>query len=263
MDKQRKEQKGCIHIYCGDGKGKTTAALGLALRAAGRGKKVMIARFLKSDDSGEVPLLQQIPGIRLKPCSKCFGFYSQMTDEQKKEAKVYYKQLFRDTWKETAEEAYDMVILDEPFSGLDPVNSQILKDVVNELINDKRLVIFSSHQMSYVEEFCDNIAIINQGQVVLDGQLKDIKKEYSRNRLMLAAENHTLEELARKVEGEWQGLARVSGRKKEFLVLELSEGADKRAFLERLAKSDVDVEKFGRYEPSLNDIFVAKVGEEE
>ena len=157
----------------------------------------------------------------------------------------------------------DMVILDEPFSGLDPVNSQILKDVVNELINDKRLVIFSSHQMSYVEEFCDNIAIINQGQVVLDGQLKDIKKEYSRNRLMLAAENHTLEELARKVEGEWQGLARVSGRKKEFLVLELSEGADKRAFLERLAKADVDVEKFGRYEPSLNDIFVAKVGEEE
>ncbi len=83
------------------------------------------------------------------------------------------------------------------------------------------------------------------------------------DRLMLAAENHTLEELARKVEGEWQGLARVSGRKKEFLVLELSEGADKRAFLERLAKSDVDVEKFGRYEPSLNDIFVAKVGEEE
>ena len=157
----------------------------------------------------------------------------------------------------------DMVILDEPFSGLDPVNSQILKDVVNELINDKRLVIFSSHQMSYVEEFCDNIAIINQGQVVLEGQLKEIKKEYSRHRLMLAAENHTLEELARKVEGEWQGLARVSGRKKEFLVLELSEGADKRAFLERLAKSDVDVEKFGRYEPSLNDIFVAKVGEEE
>ena len=62
MDKQRKEQKGCIHIYCGDGKGKTTAALGLALRAAGRGKKVMIARFLKSDDSGEVPpkALQQM-----------------------------------------------------------------------------------------------------------------------------------------------------------------------------------------------------------
>lgn len=156
----------------------------------------------------------------------------------------------------------DIVILDEPFSGLDPVNSQILKDVVNELIGEKRLVIFSSHQMSYVEEFCDNIAIINQGQVVLDGELKEIKKEYGRNRLMLAAENHTMEELARKIEGEWQGLARVCGRKKEFLILELLEGADKHALLERLARSDVDVEKFGRYEPSLNDIFVAKVGEE-
>lgn len=156
----------------------------------------------------------------------------------------------------------EIVILDEPFSGLDPVNSQILKDVVNELIGEKRLVIFSSHQMSYVEEFCDNIAIINQGQVVLDGELKEIKKEYGRNRLMLAAENHTMEELARKIEGEWQGLARVCGKKKEFLILEPAEGADKHALLERLARSDVDVEKFGRYEPSLNDIFVAKVGEE-
>ena len=156
----------------------------------------------------------------------------------------------------------EIVILDEPFSGLDPVNSQILKDVVNELIGEKRLVIFSSHQMSYVEEFCDNIAIINQGQVVLDGELKEIKKEYGRNRLMLAAENHTMEELARKIEGEWQGLARVCGKKKEFLILEPAEGADKHALLGRLARSDVDVEKFGRYEPSLNDIFVAKVGEE-
>ena len=157
----------------------------------------------------------------------------------------------------------EMVILDEPFSGLDPVNSQILKDVVNELISEKRLVIFSSHQMSYVEEFCDNIAIIDRGQVVLDGELREIKKEYGRNRLMLAAENHTLEQLAQKIQEEWQGLARVSGRTREFLVLELSEGADKRTLLDRLARSDVDVEKFGRYEPSLNDIFVAKVGEEE
>lgn len=157
----------------------------------------------------------------------------------------------------------EMVILDEPFSGLDPVNSQILKDVVNELIGEKRLVIFSSHQMSYVEEFCDNIAIINRGEVVLAGELKEIKKEYGRNRLMLAAENCSLEELARRIEGEWQGLAAVCGRKKEFLILELKEGADRRSVLEKLAGSDIEVEKFGRYEPSLNDIFVAKVGEDE
>ena len=157
----------------------------------------------------------------------------------------------------------DIVILDEPFSGLDPVNSQILKDVVNELIAGGKLVIFSSHQMSYVEEFCDNIAVIDHGQVVLAGELKEIKKEYGKNRLMLAAENYSLEQLAEKTEREWSNLVSVSGRKKEFLILELKEGADRRGFMEKLVESDVTVEKFGRYEPSLNDIFVSKVGEEE
>ena len=77
----------------------------------------------------------------------------------------------------------EIVILDEPFSGLDPVNSQILKDVVNELITGGKLVIFSSHQMSYVEAFCENIAVIDHGQVVLTGELKEIKKEYGKNRV--------------------------------------------------------------------------------
>ena len=157
----------------------------------------------------------------------------------------------------------EIVILDEPFSGLDPVNSQILKDVVNELIKDDILVIFSSHQMSYVEEFCDEIAVINQGEVVLAGKLREIKREYGRNRLMLAAENCSLEELAGKVQRQWADLISVSDRKKEFLILELKEGADRRGVLAALARSDVEVEKFGGYEPSLNDIFVEKVGEEE
>ena len=157
----------------------------------------------------------------------------------------------------------DIVILDEPFSGLDPVNSQILKDVVNELIAEGKLVIFSSHQMSYVEEFCDNIAIINQGEVVLDGRLKEIKKEYGRNRLMLAAVNYSPEQLAEKVDRDFEGLVTVSDKRKEFLVLELAAGRSGKEVLERLAGSDLEVERFGSYEPSLNDIFVAKVGEEE
>ena len=157
----------------------------------------------------------------------------------------------------------DIVILDEPFSGLDPVNSQIFKDVVNELIAEGKLVIFSSHQMSYVEEFCDNIAIINQGEVVLDGRLKEIKREYGRNRLVLAAVNYNVEQLADKIDREFEGLITVSDRKKEFLVLELADGRSSKEVLERLAGSDIEVERFGSYEPSLNDIFVAKVGEEE
>lgn len=157
----------------------------------------------------------------------------------------------------------EIVILDEAFSGLDPVNSQILKEVVNELIAEDRLVIFSSHQMSYVEEFCDEIAIINQGEVVLDGRLKEIKKEYGSNRLVLAAENCSLEELADRVKREWAELAVVADRKREFLILELIEGVDRRMLMAALAGSDVEVERFGSYEPSLNDIFVKKVGEEE
>lgn len=157
----------------------------------------------------------------------------------------------------------DIVILDEPFSGLDPVNSQILKDVVNELIAAGKLVIFSSHQMSYVEEFCENIAIINKGEVVLDGNLKDIKREFGRDRLVLESVNMTQDELAEKVEKEFSDLVHISSKKKEFLVLELEEGHTGRDVLERLAKTDIEVERFGSYEPSLNDIFVVKVGDEE
>ena len=155
----------------------------------------------------------------------------------------------------------EIVILDEPFSGLDPVNSQILKDVVNELIAVGKIVIFSSHQMSYVEEFCDNIAIINQGEVVLAGELKEIKKDYSKNRLMLSAENYSLDELAEKVEKELKGVL-VAEKKKEFLVLELTDAVSKKEVVKALAETDIDIVKFGRYEPSLNDIFVGKVGEE-
>lgn len=157
----------------------------------------------------------------------------------------------------------DIVILDEPFSGLDPVNSQILKDVVSELIADGKLVIFSSHQMSYVEEFCDHIAIINQGEVVLAGRLKEIKQAYGEKQLVLAAENLSQEELADRMEKEFADIVSLSGKKREFLILELADGHTKKELLERLAKSDIGVERFGNYEPSLNDIFVAKVGEQE
>ena len=104
---------GLVHIYCGDGRGKTTAALGLAIRAAGRGKRVLIARFLKTDDSGEVPVLRQIPGIRLKPCEKSFGFYSRMTEDERREAGEYYRTLFREAWREGVGEKFDMILLDE------------------------------------------------------------------------------------------------------------------------------------------------------
>ena len=155
----------------------------------------------------------------------------------------------------------DIIILDEPFSGLDPVNSQILKDVVTELIRENRIVIFSSHQMNYVEEFCEDIAIINHGDIVLSGNLKDIKKDFGKNRLVIAAENYSLEELSALLSKDFSDIVKINGVKKEFLILELLCGSDKKALLSKLVASDIDVLNFGNYEPTLNDIFVERAGD--
>lgn len=79
----------------------------------------------------------------------------------------------------------DVVILDEPFSGLDPVNAMLLKDVVRETIDQGKIVLFSSHQMNYIEEFCDDIAILADGKIALQGDLKQIKRSYPRNKLVV------------------------------------------------------------------------------
>lgn len=156
----------------------------------------------------------------------------------------------------------EIVILDEPFSGLDPVNSQILKDVIRELIAENKIVIFSSHQMSYVEEFCEEIAIVKEGNIVLSGNLREIKKEFGKNRLILSANNHSLEELKEICEGLFHSLVNVSEIKKEFIVLELIGSATKNDLLNSILTSDIDIEKFGEYEPTLTDIFVLKAGDE-
>lgn len=156
----------------------------------------------------------------------------------------------------------NIVILDEPFSGLDPVNAQILKDVVSELIADNKLVIFSSHQMSYVEEFCEDIAIINKGNIALSGNLKDIKKEYGKNRLILSSNNYSLDELEKLCKINFSKLVSVYAVKKDFLILELCEDCTKNSFLKSIIDYGIDIESFSVYEPSLTDIFVLKAGDE-
>lgn len=156
----------------------------------------------------------------------------------------------------------EIVVLDEPFSGLDPVNAQILKDVVSELINDNKIVIFSSHQMSYVEEFCEDITIINKGNIALSGNLKEIKKDFGKNRLILSANNYNLNELKSICEEKFNKFVSVYESKKDFLVLELCENCTKNNFLNNVINSDIDIEKFAVYEPTLTDIFVLKAGDE-
>ena len=155
-----------------------------------------------------------------------------------------------------------IIILDEPFSGLDPVNSQILKDVISEQIQQGKLVIFSSHQMSYVEEFCQQIAILNHGDAVLSGELKEIKREFGRDRLVVSSLEETPEELAHRLRDTFDDLLEVEKVQKDRLIIRKKASDAKLKILERLVDQDVDLEFFGMYEPSLNDIFVEKAGDE-
>ena len=155
-----------------------------------------------------------------------------------------------------------LIILDEPFSGLDPVNSQILKDVIQEQIQEGKLVVFSSHQMNYVEEFCEEIVLINRGEIVLSGNLRKIKQEFGHNRLVLSLVGRSGEEVQGLVRERFSDLAAAVGCRKEQAILQLVQGVDKRRLMAALAEADLDVEQFGNYEPSLGDIFVEKAGDQ-
>ena len=156
----------------------------------------------------------------------------------------------------------DIVILDEPFSGLDPVNAQILKDVIKEQIDAGKIVIFSSHQMSHVEEFCDEIAIMNHGDIVLSGNLREIKREFGKDRLVVASLSETPEELVELLKTKFSDLLDVEKvQQSQVVVREKNEG-NKPAIMKKLIEEGVDIEFFGLYEPSLHDIFVEKAGDE-
>lgn len=142
----------------------------------------------------------------------------------------------------------EVVILDEPFSGLDPVNAILLKDVVKETIAKGKIVLFSSHQMNYIEEFCDSIAILNGGQVVLTGDLHEIKRDYPRNRLVVRSLQN--DAIAAAYSGACQ-----RGENGE-LLLTLDDPNEKMNTMKRLT-GNYDIDEIKVYEPSLNDIFVA------
>lgn len=107
--------RGLIHIYCGDGKGKTTASLGLSLRAAGAGLKVLYVQFFKDGSSSEFRLLEQIGGVTFLRPEKAFGFYRTLTPAQREEARLFYTEHFRKA--AAMAEHYDLLVLDEAMSA--------------------------------------------------------------------------------------------------------------------------------------------------
>ena len=145
----------------------------------------------------------------------------------------------------------DIVILDEPFSGLDPVNAMLLKDVVKEQIAKGKIVLFSSHQMSYIEEFCDSIAIINAGKVAISGDLHDIKRNYPRNKLVVSSTS------SERICAELGNICTV--REDGSLLIQLQNPDEKQAMMKRLVEN-YDIDEVKVFEPSLNDIFVEYAG---
>ena len=146
----------------------------------------------------------------------------------------------------------DIIILDEPFSGLDPVNAMLLKDVVKEQIAKGKIVLFSSHQMSYIEEFCDSIAILNNGVVALHGDLHDIKRDYPRDRLVVKTETPDA------IIADFGSSCSVM--EGGNLMIRLGSPSEKKTTMTRLVET-YDIDEVKVYEPSLNDIFVEYAGD--
>ncbi|HCB95537.1 ATP-binding cassette domain-containing protein [Ruminococcus sp. YE282] len=152
----------------------------------------------------------------------------------------------------------DIVILDEPFSGLDPVNAQLLKDVVKEEINRGKIVLFSSHQMNYIEEFCDNIAILNGGKVVLQGNLHNIKRNYTRDKLIVKSLTDIEKILTNQGVKSEKSVKRLDS---DTLILELNSPDNKQNVMKMLTEQ-FDIDEIKVFEPSLNDIFVEYAGKQ-
>lgn len=148
----------------------------------------------------------------------------------------------------------DLVILDEPFSGLDPVNVKLLKEIVLELKAGGKTIIFSTHQMEVAEEICDDICLINRSRKILQGSIREVKRSFGHNSVALRFEGDE------GVLNDPTLVADVRRRADEIVVL-LAEGADPQLLLKRLIESGAVIGKFEMIEPSLNDIFITKVTE--
>jgi len=147
----------------------------------------------------------------------------------------------------------ELIILDEPFGSLDPVNTKLLKDIMLEMKEKGGTIIFSTHRMEQVEMICDNICLINKAETVLEGNLSQIKKQYGKNTVVLD------------YDGDGSFIRNLSEIEKiddygKFMEIKLKEGQDPQSLLSKLV-GKIAISKFEVREPTLNAIFIDKVGE--
>ena len=148
----------------------------------------------------------------------------------------------------------DIYIFDEPFSGLDPINSELLKEIIIELRDSGKSVLFSTHRMEQVEQMCDDICLFNNGKVVLTGNLGKIKKDFGKNTVLIEFRGDAgfLDELEN---------VRINNRSTNFAEIRILDGQNHQDILQN-AMAGADIHKFQLVEPSLNEIFISTVGED-
>jgi len=148
----------------------------------------------------------------------------------------------------------ELIVLDEPFSGLDPVNTEMLKEIILELVNEGKYIIMSSHQMTSIEEFCSDILILNKGKTILKGNLKEIKENYPPSTLEIDI-NANIDELLK--ENGFANFVNVNN----FYKINITPEDNTENLLKLLVEKQYKINKFELKKPSLNEIFIEKVGE--
>lgn len=149
----------------------------------------------------------------------------------------------------------ELIILDEPFSGLDPVNTELFKDVIGELIKNDRYIIMSTHQMSTIEEHCQELIILKDGKDVLNGNLKAIKRSYGRTNLTI----NCMEDITGTI---LESGLKIQTRTAEGYEIKISNDAQAYSLLKKMMDMNIVFDKFEIREPSLHEIFIEKAGDQ-
>ncbi len=149
----------------------------------------------------------------------------------------------------------DLIVLDEPFSGLDPVNTDILKKVIIDLVNQKKYIIMSAHEMHTIEEFCTDVIILNKGKTVLQGNLNDIRNNYPATRVIIET-NDNIKNIINE-----ENLI-IENNHDNYYIIKITNEDDAHKLLNKIIKNKILVNKFEILKPTLHDIFIEKVGEE-
>ena len=150
----------------------------------------------------------------------------------------------------------ELVVLDEPFSGLDPVNTELLKNIILELVDEGKYIVMSSHQMNSVEEFCQDVVILNKGKTVLKGNFNEIKDSYKVNKI----EIDTKLDISQLIKDKGLEIKEQTERK---YIVAINNEEQANELLEEIINRKIIINKFELIRPTLHEIFIEKVGEQE